>query len=73
MGDSHGRMLDGLDAAADADLVVMAPYGRWPDGPDPSEPGSSGPDLAAGMNRLHPRDGFGAARGNSPSSEVWRW
>ena len=25
----------GLDAAADADLVVMAPYGRWPDGPDP--------------------------------------
>lgn len=25
---------NGLDAAADADLVVMAPYGRWPDGPD---------------------------------------
>lgn len=25
---------DGLDAAADADLVIMAPYGRWPDGPD---------------------------------------
>lgn len=26
---------NGLEAAEDADLVVMAPYGRWPDGPEP--------------------------------------
>ncbi|MBF4993588.1 helix-turn-helix domain-containing protein [Arthrobacter gandavensis] len=29
---------NGLEAAADADLVVMAPYGRWPDGPEPLPP-----------------------------------
>ena len=26
---------NGLEAAADADLVIMAPYGHWPNGPEP--------------------------------------